>query len=136
MARRVYRIHKISRRVEGEYASAAEAARALDLRPGLVDGTCRLRSLPHGDFYFRYADDFDPDESFAGKRFCPLVLTDVDTGRSRWFGDAVTCSEALSWSKARLYVCIREGRGSLLGGQYLVQYASTRPASITQPSTR
>ena len=81
---------------------------------------CRNETLPPGASYYRYRDSFDPCESFAGKRNCPVVLIDTETGACRRYGDMVECSRRAGWTVDYLVRCAKAG--SLVGSRYLLRY--------------
>ena len=125
--RSVFRINKLTRDIEGVYPSVTSAARSAGMRGKRMDDLCRKRNLPPGTFYYRFADDFDRDESFEGKRNRPVVLVDASTGFKLWFADRAECAKTMGWSAARVSSSISSGQSSLLGGQYVARYVNMRP---------
>lgn len=125
--RQVLKANKITRQVEEAYPSIVSAAMSAGMRSKRMDDLCRKRNLPKGMSYYRYAEDFDPNESFEGKRNRPVVLLDTVSGERLWFGDRADCGERMGWSENRVSSSISSGSRSLLGGQYLARYAAVRP---------
>lgn len=128
--RQVLKIHKRDRQVVDSYPTVTLAAEAAGMRRRRMEDLCMKRNLPAGSTYYRYADDFDPDESFEGKRNCPVELVDTITGDSLWFADQAGCATAACWSPTRVSSCICSGSSSLLGDRYAARYAPTRQRAI------
>lgn len=85
MARRVYIVNKSSGEVRGIYDDIFAAAAAMGVkRTDKVRGWLENRSLPCERVYVpRYEDEYDPNESYAGKINRPVVVVDALTRRIR-----------------------------------------------------
>lgn len=118
----VVKIHKRTREVVGRYASLTDAARENGI--GITTIRYAVNGVSSGNFYYRLADDFDPDEDFAGRRNCPVIVRDVDTGQTAWFGCASAAAERLCSTTNRIYCAARDGNKIL--GRFIVKYYGKR----------
>jgi hypothetical protein len=77
---------KTTREVVKRYANAREAARDRGVDFNVVYRSCKKHTLSYGDFYFRYEDDFDPNESFENVvKLRPVLAVNVKTKHWLWF---------------------------------------------------
>lgn len=104
----VLRVHKRTREVAGRYSSYAEAARESGASISTIQYTAKENAIPSGDYYFRFAEDFDPDEDFTGKKNCPVVARDTATGRVAWYGCTNTAAEKLHVPVTSIYHSIND----------------------------
>lgn len=75
--RTVYKCHKISMEVLEVYPSAADAARAYGMGHDSINKACRERRVTRKGYVWRYAEDYDPRESFEGRQNRPVVVYDA-----------------------------------------------------------
>ena len=77
---------KTTREIVRHYANACEAARDIGVEPNVVYRSCRKHILSEGGYYFRYEDDFDPNESFENVvKLLPVLAVNRETGHWLWF---------------------------------------------------
>lgn len=81
----VVKVDKLTREVVARYESLRAAAKAERTKVDHMLHRCNDRMLPRGRYYFRYADDFDPDEVFKGSYYCPVLVTNKKTGEKLWY---------------------------------------------------
>lgn len=115
----VLKIHKRTREVVGRYKSFGEAERENDLPASTM--YYKVRTLVPGDYYYRIEDDFDPEEDFTGRANCPVVVRDVRTGQTAWYGCARTAAKKLGISYSSIIEGARTGnkmRGRLVAARY------------------
>lgn len=106
--RPVVKVNKRTRQVEGVYDCCGRAAEANQLnQSGIRHST---HGLSAGEHYWRFKDEFDPDEDLTGMPNCPVVARDLKTGQTAWFCDVRTASEKLGVSTDCVYQSIRHGR--------------------------
>lgn len=122
--RAVVMVDKRIRKVFRRFDSAAEASRALGKKRKDVSHSCKHRRLGPEDYYFRYEDDFDPNEDFTGKVNCPCYTEHRFTGEKRWFPTRRACEEAHFVSHSTAQKCI--AYGYYLCGTYRVYNAGRR----------
>ena len=85
-ARPVVLAKKTTREVVKRYPSASAASLAERVREGKIAHECKNRWLGEGNLYWRYEDDFDPDESFENRtRRRPVLAINEETGHWLWF---------------------------------------------------
>lgn len=106
--RAVVKVHKRTREVVGRYDCCKYAA----IENGTSDSTIRYATgcVSEGEHYWRYADEFDPEEDLTGKPNCPVVARDLKTGQTAWFCDVRAASEKLGVSRHSIYQSIRNNR--------------------------
>ena len=109
--RPVVKAKKTTREIVAVYDSAAAAARAEGTSPSRISKRCARRSLGRGDCYYRFMDEFDPNESFErAERYRPVLAVNKLTGHWMWFESAKAASEAFYGSHCGVDVAIRRGR--------------------------
>ena len=85
-ARPVVLVKKTTREVVKRYPSASAAGINASVSRVNINRDCRQRRLGAGDLYWRFEDDFDPNESFAGiKVRRPVLAINRKTGHWLWF---------------------------------------------------
>ncbi len=87
-------VGKETRRPVRVYRSVSEAAQALGRPRTSIERILRDGGLPEGPLYYRYADEFDVTEDFAGRRRRAVAARPVDGGRGRTFLDAKHAARA------------------------------------------
>lgn len=86
MSKEVYVCDKITMDIIRKYRTAYEAAKSENEPLSSVNMACRRRRVSRwGKTVFRFADDYDPNESFDGKQGRPVLVTDIATGKSKVF---------------------------------------------------
>ena len=135
MSRQVLKIHKITRQPIAIYKSASEAAKDAGIRDKRMRLMCNNKTLIPGVFYYRYIDDFNPNENFAGKQNCPVVLLDVVNGQHRWFGSMSECSQVTKWNRRYILNCINT-KNALLGKRYKPVYIRENLVNMAKTTTK
>lgn len=118
---------KTTREIVKRYANATEAARDTGLEPNVVYRSCKKRILSEGDSYFRYEDDFDPNESFENVvKLRPVLAVNMRTGHWLWF-------ESISEAGMHFYGYDEGARNAMKNGRsrdgYAFVYADRRMRS-------
>lgn len=75
---------------------------------------------PCSDVYYRFTNDYKPNESFIGKNNRPVILKSKDSKVCRWFSSLKQCSQQLylSVNRVRVATC----SDSLVLGAYEINY--------------
>ena len=76
---------KVTMEVVGEYSTARDCASDMGMNDAVIIEIAKKRRLSRGPFIYRFAEDFDPNESFDGKYNRPVRVTDYRTGESMDF---------------------------------------------------
>ena len=94
--RSILKIDKLTRSVVKRYESSYAAGLAEGMGDRLIYSCAWKKSLSRGRYYYRFEEDYDPDEDFS--RCCnkPVVVTDVVSGKSLACPDLHYVSEKLS----------------------------------------
>ena len=106
--RPVVKVSKRTRQTEGVYESCRTAAEANQMNQSTVRDV--THGLSAGEWYWRFQDEFDPDEDLTGRPNCPVVARDLKTGQTAWYCDVGTASEKLGVSRDCIYHSARYGR--------------------------
>lgn len=101
------KVRKKTREVVAAYRSATEAAKENGMASTSVIRATKGMSV--GEFYFRFAEGFDPDEDFTGMKNCPVIARDEKTGQVAWYCDAATAAEKLGVERWSIYGSINHG---------------------------
>lgn len=84
--RPVVLVKKTTREVVKRYQSIRGASRASGIHYDQIFDQCNRRGLGGGYLYWRYEDDFDPNESFEGvRKNRPVLAVNKMTGHWVWF---------------------------------------------------
>lgn len=108
-ARKVVAFNKATMDIVDVYNDAVECAEKNGIQVNSLHTILRNKSLMRGAVCFRYLDDFDVNESYEGKRYRPVVLTDTETGRRFCFYNASLASKALRVDPSSIYTSIVGG---------------------------
>lgn len=76
---------KVTMEVVGEYSTARDCASDTGMNDAVIIEIAKKRRVSRGPFIYRFAEDFDPNESFDGKYNRPVRVTDCETGESMGF---------------------------------------------------
>ena len=92
-ARPVVLSKKTTREIVGRYPSARNAASAVGVDYVAIYRECKKRRLGRGELYWRYEDDFDPNEDF-GRIGCyrPVIAINSKTRHWLWFESITAAS--------------------------------------------
>lgn len=77
----VYKCDKFDMSIVAKYPSATEACIQNGLRRARVSEIARDRLVDKGRYIYRYKNDYDPNESFEGKKNRPVLIGDFKTGK-------------------------------------------------------
>lgn len=119
--RTVYKCDKLSMEVLEVYTSASEADAAHGLPCGAVDSQCRKRRVGRTGYVFRFADDYDPNETFEGKYNRPVAVKDCITKAVAFFPTLTEAREELGFTRSAISSSM--SREYLLHGRYVAMYA-------------
>lgn len=106
MSKRIYVCDKITMQVLREYDSAQQAQLDLRIR---VNQEARKRSVRHGRCVFRYADDYDANESFEGKYNRPVKCTHIESGMTATFYNLKSAAKAAGRDTTTIVKRIKNG---------------------------
>ena len=119
--RTVYKCNKLSMEVIEVYQSAADAARAHGLDYDSVRKSCREHRVPRKDHVWRYAEDYDPDESFEGRQNRPVVVYDAVSKAVGFFSSTRDAANRLG-VKMKTIEAARDKK-RYLKNRFVVKYA-------------
>lgn len=119
--RTVYKCDKLSMEVLEVYPSAREAEVAHGLSYGAVANQCQTRSVSRFGYVFRYADEYDPEETFEGKYNRPVAVKDCITKAVAFFPTLTEAREELGLTRSAISSSM--SREYLLHGRYVAMYA-------------
>jgi hypothetical protein len=108
-ARRVYKCDKITMRILEEYPSLVAAGNANGRGYTSIAKTCKERHVGRDRYVLRYAEDYDPKETFEGKKVRPVLCIDARTREVRAYYSADDAAKA---TRIRTWIvndCIRNG---------------------------
>ena len=120
----VVKVDKMTRNVIARYPSCRQASLAEGYGEAALAALCRNGGLPTGRFYYRHAEGFDPEEDFDGKRNCPVIVKDRNTGRVKWFPSGTSCARALMVTNNSLRKNIKDG--GWVAGRFRAAYCTRR----------
>ena len=122
--RPVVKAKKTTREIVAVYPSVLAAAKANGRQSRRLSNALEGRKLGAGECYYRYADEFDPNESFAHVRqYRPVLAVNEKTGHWMWFESAKAASRELNCSKDYVRGAVKHGRR---WGGYAFVYADRR----------
>lgn len=119
--RRVVMCSKLTMRVLAEYDSVEAAADANGVSRITMSGRCNARGVNKGEVVFRFADDYDPKETFIGKINRPVAVVDTKTKHAVYFCGMREAADALGIPKNDASRAIN--KSCLVLGRYLMCYA-------------
>ena len=68
------KVDKLTGAIIEQYASCTEAGRENGISPGIIIDVTRRKTLYRsGRFFYRYADEYDPNEDWTGKYGRPII---------------------------------------------------------------
>lgn len=118
-SKRVYRCDKITMEVVEIYRNTTDAQTGTEETH--ISGDCKARIVSKGRYVWRYEDDYDPNESFEGKRNRPVICGDYKKGRIFFFSSINVTSKALGLPKTTIFYAIK--RNSKVENRYRFKYA-------------
>ena len=107
--RPVVMVDKQTRQVIKRFKSVAEAARFDGTCHEVMKAKCENRRLTRLWHYFRYEEDFDPDEDFTGRINCPVLVLDVDTGRVSFYPSRHVMAKETGFSVESIHSAVENG---------------------------
>ena len=81
-SKKVFECDKITMEIVRQWDSATDAEKELGF---FVAGSCCRKNVSKGKYVYRYEDDYDPNESFEGKHFRPVLVVDIATRKKQAF---------------------------------------------------
>ena len=125
--RAVVRAKKTTREVVGRYATIADASRASGVYPTSIQKECAKRRLGAGELYWRYEEDFDPNESFERIEVRrPVLAVNPRTGHWLWFESVAAAGMHFYGYDNGAIVAMRKGHSK---NGYMFVYADRRMRS-------
>lgn len=119
--REVYLCNKVTLEIVGVYSGVMDASRANGVSYSRIRSACDQRSVSDGRYIWRYAEDYDPNESFEGKCNRPVICVDMQTKKVMVFDTPKKADEALCFSRGRISESISED--TLVAGRFKFKYA-------------
>lgn len=119
--RKVYKCDKLSMEVLEEYPSASQAERENGLPHSAVSHAASKKMVSAGPFVWRYADGYDPDETFDGKMNRPMAALDIKTREVSTFPTRKDAAKALVVTERSISSAMCQ-RNYVLG-RYAFKYA-------------
>lgn len=119
--RKVYKCDKVTMKILDRYDSIKDAAIAEGISYGMLVETLQCRAVGRRPYVFRYADDYDPFESFEGKRGRPVLMLDVVDGKVHTFNTLKDAADALLLDLSNVCKCMKKKAYVL--GCYKLEYA-------------
>lgn len=104
---------KITMRVVGRYPRIVDAAKAYGISPSTVRTSALDRRVMNDTVVFRFIDDYDPNETFEGKKNRPVVAIADGKDVIGTFYSAEAAAESLFISLATVRACIAKGERTL-----------------------
>lgn len=119
--RPVVKCDKLSMNVVAAYPSAMEAEKENGLKRSRVAQMCGKKSVSSGVHVYRYADEYDQNESFEGKFNRPVAMYDTWYGKVSFFTNTTVAAENIGCSNATVVSSMT--RKALVARRYLLKYA-------------
>ena len=119
--RKVYKCDKVTMKILDRYDSIKDAAKAEGTSYSVMNFALCSRSVGRKPYVLRYADDYDPFESFEGKRGRPVLMLDVVDGKVYTFNTLKDAADALLLDLSYVCKCMKEKTYAL--GCYKLEYA-------------
>ena len=117
MTKAVVKVSKRNRRVVAEYPSADAAAHANAELVDYIRTACRKKKLTAGEYYYRYATDFDPGERFDGLHNRPVLRVD-ELGRVAWYSCAAAAAKECYMTTGGIYAAITRNSLTMDGWRF------------------
>ena len=117
--RPVYRCDKLTMKVLDKYANYREAES--DTGEYSVYGSCRYRRVGPYRHVWRFADDYDPNETFEGKRNRPVACGNIETESIVFYENITQAADKLGLEKGAIVLAMK--RGSIVNSRYRFKYA-------------
>ena len=94
-SKKVFECDKITMEIVRQWDSATDAEKELGF---FVAGSCCRKNVSKGKYVYRYEDDYDPNESFEGKHFRPVLVVDIATRKKQAFYSIEDAAKHLHYS--------------------------------------
>ena len=118
---RVLKIDKVSGGIVRSFETVKDAAADAGIRREQMSRHLKGKRLSPGMFYYRYADDYDPCETFEGRPNRPIAVTDTYTGETAYYGSASDVARKYIVTLSNVSYAIRHD--NLVLGQYKMKWA-------------
>lgn len=119
LPRQVYRCDKVTMEIVNVYPGVNAAAKAANTRS--VQTSCNHRRVSSDRYIWRYADDYDPNESFEGKYNRPVACIDAINNTITFYDTLAKAEKALFLGSGTVTRALR--KDSLVLGRYKFKYA-------------
>ena len=119
--RKVLVCDKLTMEVVRTYESLSTAAAAERRCVANFHRTIANRRVGAGKYVYRLEEDYDPNETFEGKRHRPVTVADVKTGKKAVFLDKKKLAESIFASRKTVDLAIKDGH--LVAGRFALRYA-------------
>lgn len=119
--RPVYKCDKLSMEVLEAYQSAMEAELANGLRVTSVAFHAKRKNVSSGPYVWRYADEYDPNESFEDRKNRPIACYDTMTKKAAVFLNLPEAARLTGLHHTTIVKAMSEGR--LVKCRLLFKYA-------------
>ena len=119
--RPVVKCDKLSMKVVAWYPSAWEAEKANGYGPAKVARICEKKSVSHGKHVYRYADEYDPKETFEGKFNRPVAMYDAERESLSLYESLGEAARAIGYNQATVSASI--SNGTMVGKRFVFKYA-------------
>ena len=119
--RPVVKCDKLSMKIVAEYPSAWEAEKANGYGPAKVAQICEKKSVSHGKHVYRYADEYDPNETFEGKFNRPVAMYDAERESLLLYESLGEAAKAIGYNQSTVSASI--SNGTMVGKRFVFKYA-------------
>ena len=119
--RPVVKCDKLSMKVVSWYPSAWAAEKENGYRPSKVAQICERKRVPAGKFVYRYADEYDPNETFEGKFNRPVAMYDGVNESLSLLESLEKAAKAIGYHQSTVSVSMTNG--TMVGRRYVFKYA-------------
>ena len=119
--RRVLVCDKLTMEVVKTYESMSRAAAREGRDASNFYWTLTKKRVGPGRFVYRYEEDYDPEETFEGRRHRPVLLFDKSTGQKAVFFDKKKLADSIFSSAKTIDLALKDGH--LIAGRFALRYA-------------
>ena len=118
--RPVVKCDKLTMEVLETYPSARAAERAYGILHGNIAVACSRKVVSKGRFVWRFADEYDPDESFDGKLNRPVAMYDSLSETASVFESLTEAAKSIGYSNPAIVTSMTSK--TMLGNRYVFKY--------------
>lgn len=111
LPRSVVVVKKTTREIVGRYPSAVNAELCTGVNRDKIVKECSRKCLGRGYHYWRFEDEFDPNENFGNVgRYRPILAANKDTGHWMWFESLVAAGYHFYGNEHGARIAMKDGR--------------------------